>query len=395
MALNDDDKKALEDNNRAKSEKRQADDTAKAADRALTQRLADRDERLNASQKKAGQSSSIGGRWDPTITGVPDVRKGINPEEVSKNLEIIAAQGGPPGGKAPSIVFKALKKNSGSIAIGVEYKRSNQEVMDSQALRVFSGGLRQRKVDVLLVDCSSPAGVSDCEGIITEQKTASMNFPGSVPVIRTGPTTTLTMVAEAKALGCHGVLISYLKGVNENADELVKGVLSLGLEPLVIVNSREHVEASQAAGAKIFVLEATQATSMFIDSPDVACRFMMALRAAVPADCVAVAGLEAHIGGPPSEVFLHRQKEGKGMSDGEVAEPKMEKKEIPKVLEFGAELRKIEPNNGGVSAIFAFSAAQSASENAERNFCYWLVDNLLSRKSSQFSVPSSNLFDLK
>jgi hypothetical protein len=59
--------------------------------------------------------------------------------------------------------------------------------------------------------------------------------PGPLPIIRTGPTSSLTMVAEAKALGCEGVLISYLNGVNENADELVKACISLALEVLSLL----------------------------------------------------------------------------------------------------------------------------------------------------------------
>ena len=77
------------------------------------------------------------------------------------------------------------------------------------------------------------------------------------------------------------------------------------------------------------------------------------------------------------------------------------------------------------SAIFALSAAHSASVKSERNFCMWLIENLVSekssqfsfslyllcftskkvqiltqklqvsKKSSQFSVPTSNLFDVR
>jgi hypothetical protein len=45
------------------------------------------------------------------------------------------------------------------------------------------------------------------------------------------------MVAEAKALGCEGVLISYLNGVNANADELVKACIALALEVLSLLAS--------------------------------------------------------------------------------------------------------------------------------------------------------------
>ncbi len=36
------------------------------------------------------------------------------------------------------------------------------------------------------------------------------------------------------------------------------------------------------------------------------------------------------------------------------------------------------------SAIFALSAAHSASVKSERNFCMWLIENMVSKKSSQF-----------
>ena len=38
------------------------------------------------------------------------------------------------------------------------------------------------------------------------------------------------------------------------------------------------------------------------------------------------------------------------------------------------------------SAIFALSAAHSASVKSERNFCMWLIENVVSKMSSQFSL---------
>ena len=40
----------------------------------------------------------------------------------------------------------------------------------------------------------------------------------------------------------------------------------------------------------------------------------------------------------------------------------------------------------GGSAIFALSAAHSASVKSERNFCMWLIENMVSKQSSQFSL---------
>mmetsp|Transcript_10894 Transcript_10894/g.15619 ORF Transcript_10894/g.15619 Transcript_10894/m.15619 type:complete len:440 (-) Transcript_10894:80-1399(-) len=369
------------------TDRKQKEVEAKEAARALEIRLEERDERLKNSQEQSGKTSS----WDPAITGVPDVRKGIDAAEVAKHLATIAAQGGPPGGKAPTKIFKALKKNSGSIAVGVEYKRDEQaqDVVDSGDLRVFSSTLRKNKVDVLLVDCSTPSGVSDCEGIIKEQASARMVFPGPLPVIRTGSKASLNTIAEAKALGCEGILISYLNNVNENADELVKACISVALEPIAMVNSKLHVDAALAAGAKIFCMEPTLPSSIFCDDAKTASKFSNALRASIPADCVAVGGLDSHIGGPPLKV-LEEPTEKKKADDGTIAEAWS-----PKVLQFAAELRAIAPDKGGLSAIFAFNVAQSPSVRVERNFCLWLVENLLSKKSSKFSVPTGNNFETR
>ena len=59
---------------------------------------------------------------------------------------------------------------------------------------------------MLLVDLSTPAGISDCEGLVKEQKKASMNFPGAqfTPHFTYITSTKVqTLTAEALRAGSH------------------------------------------------------------------------------------------------------------------------------------------------------------------------------------------------
>ncbi len=69
---------------------------------------------------------------------------------------------------------------------------------------------------MLLVDLSTPAGISDCEGLVKEQKKASINFPGAqFTTYFTYITSTKvqTLTAEALSAGsnaCSGTLFTCL-----------------------------------------------------------------------------------------------------------------------------------------------------------------------------------------
>ena len=151
----------------------------------------------------------------------------LDEASVAKNVEAIAAGKAP--AKVPTKIFKALKKSSGTIAAGCEYKRtadhtealSTEESVD---LRQLGLKVRRNKVAVILVDCSTPAGKDDCEIVAKEQQTAKGSFPGPVPIIRSGDVNSVEHVAEAKALGCEGVMLSMREAAAHDLINACNGV---------------------------------------------------------------------------------------------------------------------------------------------------------------------------
>jgi phosphoribosylformimino-5-aminoimidazole carboxamide ribonucleotide (ProFAR) isomerase len=138
--------------------------------------------------------------------------------------------------RAPTKLFKALKKSSGAIAAGCEFKRVEDDTdsLTTEAsvdLRQLGMKLRRNKVAVLLVDCSSAAGKEDCEIAVKEQLTAKGGFPGPMPVVRSGSITTVEDIAEAHALGASGVLLSMSEGA---ADEMLKACQGNTMLPVLL-----------------------------------------------------------------------------------------------------------------------------------------------------------------
>ena len=108
------------------------------------------------------------------------ISSGLSKESVARNLEIIA-QGSVPS-KAVTKVAKSLKKNSGQMAVALEYKRAAGDTDDINHVdfRRYSVKLRESKLDVLLVDTSTAVGCDDCASFLQEQATAKGNFRDSV-----------------------------------------------------------------------------------------------------------------------------------------------------------------------------------------------------------------------
>jgi hypothetical protein len=221
---------------------------------------------------------------------------GLNADAVSNNLKVIAAGGSP---KLPNTVAKVLKKKSGQLSIALEYKRLGPGGEDDEInhvdFRRYSVMLREKKLDTLFVDTTTPCGLDDCARFVQEQASAKGGFPGPVPIISTGAKTVL-QVAEAKALGCQGVMVAYSNG---NGDELVKAALALAMEPIALVATDAEVQAAVAAGAKILCTAPCSKDT----PPGDAAAAARALKEKMPKDIVAVAGLDSHIDGPPAEVF--------------------------------------------------------------------------------------------
>ena len=243
-----------------------------------------------ASQQSSGEL--MGGSGRPVAAAST-----FSPEAVEQNLAAIE-QGVP--GKNPGKLAKVLKKRSGQLAVALEYKREaavDDDDVNHVDMRRYSVKLRELKLDVLFCNIATKWGLDDCASFVAEQASAKGSFPGPVPVVATG-ITSKTGVAEAAALGCKAALVSY-EDVDD-ADALVQACLTLSLEPVAMVGAEAQVESAVAAGAKI-LCTAPRGPPDF--SAPVAAQEAKALKAKFPKDVVAVAGLDAHVGGPPSEVF--------------------------------------------------------------------------------------------
>jgi len=265
---------------------------------------------------------------------------------VAKSMEAIAAGKRP--AKAATKIFKALKKSSGAVAVGCEFKRTTDDteplsIADSVDFRNFGMKVRRSKASVLLVDCSTAAGKADCEEAVKEQQTAKGGFPGPMPVVRSGSMSSVDDIAEAKALGVEGVLLSMSE---DAAEDMIAACGVLGMEAIAKVSSPEELDKAVAAGAKLVACDA-------------------ALRASVPKDVGAVALLDSRVEEPES-IFAK--------SDDEDNAP------TPQVVIAMSQLKDTKFN-----AIIAMDALRKANVTLDRTFCSWLLEQISSKQSGMFS----------
>lgn len=265
---------------------------------------------------------------------------------VAKNMEAIAAGKSP--AKAATKLFKALKKSSGAIAAGCEFKRTSDDTgplstSDAVDFRQFGMKVRRSKASVLLVDCSTAAGKTDCEEAVKEQQTAKGGFPGPVPVVRSGSISSVDEIAEAKALGVEGVLLCMSESA---AEDMIAACGVLGMEAIVKVTSPDELDKAVAAGAKLVACDA-------------------ALRESVPTDIGAVALLDSRVEEPAS-LFTK--------PDDEDTAP------TPQVIVAMTQLKDAKFN-----AIIAMDALQKAHVALDRTFSTFLLEQVASKQSGKFS----------
>jgi len=265
---------------------------------------------------------------------------------VAKNMEAIAVGKSP--AKAATKLFKALKKSSGAIAAGCEFKRTSDDTgplstSDAVDFRQFGMKVRRSKASVLLVDCSTAAGKTDCEEAVKEQQTAKGGFPGPVPVVRSGSISSVDEIAEAKALGVEGVLLCMSESA---AEDMIAACGVLGMEAIVKVTSPDELDKAVAAGAKLVACDA-------------------ALRQSVPTDIGTVALLDSRVEKPAS-LFAK--------PDDEDTAP------TPQVIVAMTQLKDAKFN-----AIIAMDALQKAHVALDRTFTTFLLEQVASKQSGKFS----------
>lgn len=266
---------------------------------------------------------------------------------VSKNLEVISA--GKTPSKTPTTLFKALKKASGALVAGCEYKRASDDlhelsIPETVDLRQSGLKVRRAKAGVVLVDCSTHAGKADCEVVVKEQLTAKGQFPGPVPVVRSGPVMAVQDVAEAKAMGCEGVVLSMKE---PSADALIQACAALGMEAIAEVATAAELERATAAGVKLIACDAS-----FRDS--------------VPKDLGVIALLPSRTQ-DPAEIFS-------------VAASEKDEAPTPEVLQALAPLKEAK-----FSAIIGMDAMRRASSSLDTAFTLWLLEQVTSKQSGKFS----------
>eukprot|EP00286_Rhodomonas_abbreviata_P008736 CAMPEP_0181332988 /NCGR_PEP_ID=MMETSP1101-20121128/25411_1 /TAXON_ID=46948 /ORGANISM="Rhodomonas abbreviata, Strain Caron Lab Isolate" /LENGTH=372 /DNA_ID=CAMNT_0023442717 /DNA_START=9 /DNA_END=1127 /DNA_ORIENTATION=- len=285
----------------------------------------------------------------------------VDESEVQKLVEKI--EGGKKAPKASTRVFKALKKNSGALMVATEFSRGDEEAVEGEYgvdFRTFSLTLRRNKAAVLLVDCSLPPGLSDLENFAKEQASAKGNFPGPLPIVRSGTVTDVTQVAEAKAAGADGITVDMS---HEAASSLIAAALSLSLEPLAMVASEEEVAAAVEGGSKLLCVRADTPTEEAVK-----------LKESMPKDCAALAAIDARAdGGPDGLAAMAEEDEGEE-KEGEDNTPKLE------VIARGQALRESKFN-----ALVLSSACNDASARAEVGFHHFLLETLQSKKSVNFA----------
>eukprot|EP00960_Hanusia_phi_P008604 245057-Hanusia_phi.AAC.1 len=97
------------------------------------------------------------------------IRMAISEEEVEKFLRVVEEG---KEAKAPTKIFKAMKKASGAMSVAVEFSRhpnADEGALHGVEFRQFSLKMRREKASVILVDGSSKSGLEDCQKFVEEQ----------------------------------------------------------------------------------------------------------------------------------------------------------------------------------------------------------------------------------
>ncbi|EKX42636.1 hypothetical protein GUITHDRAFT_111316 [Guillardia theta CCMP2712] len=196
--------------------------------------------------------------------------------------------------KAPTKIFKSLKKTSGSPSISVEFLRPEKiPVHDTKSL---SFEIRRSKVALLVVDTAVANGDQDFEGFVKEQQTAKGKFPGPVPLVWRGAIETIEDIAKAKAAGADGVSFAASSLGEEKTAVMVNACHVLGMEPLVEVGDANEINWAVSAGAKCLCVRfSSSAISSFLVSA------AKSLQNDLPDDCAVIATVQGRQGGAEIE----------------------------------------------------------------------------------------------
>jgi len=162
--------------------------------------------------------------------------------------------------KAPTSLFKALKKKTGAKTVAFEFKRKADIKANTQfEFDELSYDLRVNcKVAMLVVDSmqselSEEEVQKDIEMFAKEQSSAKGKFPGPVPIVWRKDFSSIQEIAFAKSIGCYSVTLIADKLVAkapEMLPNLIHACHALGMEPLIEVNDQALIAPALQAGAK-------------------------------------------------------------------------------------------------------------------------------------------------
>jgi len=180
-----------------------------------------------------------------------------------------------PSTKAPTTMFRALKKKTGANTIAFEFKRkadiepNTQFEFDelSYDLRV-NCNCAMLLVDSMDTEISEEEVCEDIKKLAKEQSTAKGKFPGPVPIVWRKQFSTVPQIALAKSIGCYSVTLIADKLVAEGPEklpELIRACHALGMEALIEVNDKDLIMPALEAGAKCFnVRFSSEAVASFL-----------------------------------------------------------------------------------------------------------------------------------
>ena len=160
--------------------------------------------------------------------------------------------------QTPGPLQDSLTRRAGTITVIAEYKRKNEYCPDGVIKDIFdpeilSPSFREFGASGIAVLADPRMGGCDYDDLnkfVLEQKRASQEVPGPVPVINSDLIVDELQIARSAACGAAAVLL-ILDVVEDNLSTLIKATKALDLEAIVAVSSAEEAQAAVDAGARI------------------------------------------------------------------------------------------------------------------------------------------------
>lgn len=150
-----------------------------------------------------------------------------------------------------------LTKRKGTITIIAEYKRKLKgsgfltEILPPETLSPVFREFGAAAVAVLADDRTGGCSYDDVVTVVKEQREATGEVPGPLPVISSDLIVDEIQIAQAADAGAKAVTVTYGVVGAEKVAQFIKDAKALGLEAIVNVGSAEEAQGAVDAGASI------------------------------------------------------------------------------------------------------------------------------------------------